>query len=88
MVIIIIIIRDVRETSYLLTVLSGFLLLLLLLFFWPRYSIPEEWKNYAMQYKKVQKNKLEWTLLLLLLHKTVMQLDGIVPLNQNGESLK
>ena len=25
-------------------------------FFWPRYSIPEEWKNYAMQYKKVQKS--------------------------------
>ena len=38
----------------------------------PRYSIPREWKNYAMQYKKVQKSKLEWTLLLLL-HKTVMQ---------------
>jgi len=34
------------------------LLLLLLfyfiLFYWPRYSIPREWKNYAMQYKKVQ----------------------------------
>jgi len=29
---------------------------LLLLFFWPRYSIPEEWKKYAMQYKKVQKS--------------------------------
>ena len=24
----------------------------------------------------------------LLLHKTMMQQDGIVPLNQNGESLK
>jgi len=43
-------------------------------FFWPRYSIPEERKNYAMQYKKSTKIKLEWTLLLLLLlHKTVMQ---------------
>ena len=30
--------------------------LLLLLLFWPRYSIPREWKNYAMQYKKVQKS--------------------------------
>ena len=28
------------------------------LFFWPRYSIPREWKNYVMQYKKVQ--KLSW----------------------------
>jgi len=28
----------------------------LLLFFWPRYSIPREWKKYAMQYKKVQKS--------------------------------
>jgi len=26
------------------------------LFFWPRYSIPGEWKNYVMQYKKVQKS--------------------------------
>ena len=32
------------------------LLLLLLLFFGPRYSIPREWKNYAVQYKKVQKS--------------------------------
>ena len=61
-------------------------LLLLLLLFWPRYSIPEEWKNYA-KLQKSTKIKLEWTLLLPLLHKTVMQQDGIVPLNQNGESL-
>ena len=30
--------------------------LLLLLLLWPRYSIPREWKKYAMQYKKVQKS--------------------------------
>ena len=28
----------------------------IIIFFWPRYSIPEERKNYAMQYKKVQKS--------------------------------
>jgi len=38
--------------------------------FRPRWSIPREWKNYAMQYKEVQKMKLEWT---FLIHKTVMQ---------------
>jgi len=27
-----------------------------IIIFWPRYSIPEEWKKYAMQYKKVQKS--------------------------------
>jgi len=42
--------------------------------------------RYAIE--KSTKIKLEKTLLLLLLHKTVMQQDGIVPLNQNGESLK
>ena len=30
--------------------------LLLLLFFKPRYSIPREWKNYSIQYRKVQKS--------------------------------
>ena len=29
------------------------------LVFLTRYSIPMEWKNYAMQYKKVQKIKLQ-----------------------------
>ena len=29
---------------------------LLLLLFWSWYSIPREWKNYAMQFKKVQKS--------------------------------
>ena len=42
------------------------------LFFWPRYSIPEEWKITLCNIKST-KIKLEWTLLLLLLHKTVMQ---------------
>ena len=56
----------------------------------PRYSIPREWKNYAMQYKKyTTKIKLEWTLLLLLViiiiiilahhqHKACMQLKIIM----------
>ena len=26
-------------------------------FFWPWYSIPREWKNYALQYRKVQKSR-------------------------------
>jgi len=34
------------------------IILFYFLFFWPRYSIPREWKNYVMQYKKVQ--KLSW----------------------------
>jgi len=38
-------------------------LFIIIIIFWPRYSIPEEWKNDAMQYKKVQKSLL---LLLLL----------------------
>ena len=41
-----------------------YLLLLLLLLFWPRYSIPREWKNYAIQYKKVQKNQAGMNLTL------------------------
>jgi len=49
------------------------MLIIIIIFFWPRYSIPKERKNYAMQYEKSTKIKLEWTLLLLLLHKTVMQ---------------
>jgi len=43
------------------------IIIIIIIFFWPRYSIPEERKNYAMQYKKSTKIKLEWTLLLLLL---------------------
>jgi len=42
-------------------------------FYDPGTQFPGNKKNYAMQYKKVQKIKLEWILLLLLLHKTVMQ---------------
>jgi len=49
------------------------IIIIIIIFFWPRYSIPREWKNYAVQYKKSTKIKLEWTLLLLLLHKIVMQ---------------
>jgi len=30
--------------------------IIIIIFFWPRYSIPEERKNYAMQYEKVQKS--------------------------------
>jgi len=45
------------------------LLLLLSLFFRPRYSIPKEEK---LCYAKTKyKNKLEWSLHLLLLHKTI-----------------
>ena len=31
-------------------------IIIIIIFFWPRYSIPEERKKYAMQYKKVQKS--------------------------------
>jgi len=31
-------------------------IIIIIIFFWPRYSIPKERKNYAMQYKKVQKS--------------------------------
>jgi len=37
---------------------SGFVIVIII-FFLPRYSIPEERKNYAMQYKKSTKIKLE-----------------------------
>ena len=33
-----------------------FSVIIIIIIIWPRYSIPEEWKNYAMQYKKVQKS--------------------------------
>ena len=29
----------------------------IIIIFWPRYSIPGEWKNYAMQYQKSAKNQ-------------------------------
>ena len=32
-------------------------LIIIIIIFWPRYSIPGEWKNYAMQYKKKYKNQ-------------------------------
>jgi len=32
------------------------IIIIIIIFFDSRYSIPEEWKNYAMQYKKVQKS--------------------------------
>ena len=43
-----------------------------------------------LRYKKIQKSSWNepYSSLLLLHHETVMQYDGIVPLNQNGESLK
>ena len=31
-------------------------IIIIVIIFWPRYSISREWKNYAMQYKKVQKS--------------------------------
>ena len=37
---------------------------------------------------RVQKWMLEWSLIILLLHKTIMQKNGIVTPNQNEESLK
>ena len=56
------------------------LLLLLLLFFLPRYSVPREKKKLCYAKKNV---KLEWSLLLLLLHKTVVEQNSVKTLNQN-----
>jgi len=41
------------------------IVVVIIIIIWTRYSIPREWKNYAMQYKKVQKSTI---LLLLLLY--------------------
>ena len=51
------VVSEVQEPTQIHTdIQARWSVLLLLLFFWPRYSIPKEWKNYAMQYKKVQKS--------------------------------
>ena len=44
--------NDALPISQVSSLLHGFSSCLLLLFFWPQNSIPREWKNYAMQYKK------------------------------------
>jgi len=45
-------------------------IIIIIIFFLPRYSVPREKKKLCYAKKNV---KLEWSLLLLLLHKTVVE---------------
>jgi len=59
---------------------------IIIIIFRPWYSIPREKK---LCYAKTKyENKLEWSLLFLLLHKTIKKYNSIKMLNENGESLK
>ena len=44
------------------------IIIIIYFLFLPQYSVPREWKNYAMQ----RKIKLEWPLLLVLRNKAIM----------------
>jgi len=44
--------RDKRNCS----LVHGPIITIIIFFFWSQYSIPREWKNYATQFKKVQKS--------------------------------
>jgi len=61
----------------------------IIVIFWPRYSIPREWKNCAMQYKKVQKSSWNEPYSSSSFTKqSCSEIALIVSLNQNGETLK
>ena len=68
--------------------LKRYINVIVIIIFDPGTKFPGNEKiRYAIKKYKNQTG-MNLSLLLLLLHKTVMQSDGIVPLNQNGESLK
>jgi len=52
---------------------TNLFIIIVIIIFWSWYSIPREWKKLRYAIQKSTKIKLEWTLLLLLLQKTVMQ---------------
>ena len=48
--------------------------LISIIIIWPRYSIPREWKNYAMQYKKVQKSS--WIIIIIITQHLTRRVSG------------
>jgi len=54
------------------------IIIILVLFFDPGYSIPRQWKKYAMQYKKVQKSSWNEPYSLLLLFSDSVKLQRCI----------
>ena len=46
---------------------TNLFIIIIIFLFWPRYSIPEERKNYAMQYEKVQKSSWNEPFLVIVI---------------------